>query len=186
MSQKQMETFQKLFGALVKLAQEKAISEIRVVDIAKTAGVHRATFYRHVEDAQDLLERGTEYFWNDLLASMEEVRVETSGLHTHSAVPQYLQHFFRKILENSDVFKAFLYQESSNYFQTHMRKRMVDFVAKYRLVYIGDEKHKHHLAAMISASLFATIEFVVKHGSYEPYLSTYYSFVKRENKLDYV
>lgn len=182
MSQKQMETFQKLFGAFVELAKEVAISDIRVVDIAEKAGVHRATFYRHVEDAQDLLKRGTEYFWNDLLQSMEEVRVETSGQQTNSAVPVYLQHFFYQILDNSDVFKAFLFQQSSNYFQTHMRKRMIDFVAQYRLIQIEDE-YKQHLAAMIAVSLYATIEFVVNHGSVEPYLSTYYSFVKSARKL---
>lgn len=183
MSQKQMKTFQKLFGALAELAQEKPIREIRVVDITQKAGVHRATFYRHVEDAQDLLERGTEYFWNDLLQSMEEVRLETSGQQSSSGVPTYLQHFFSQILKNRDVFKAFLFQQSSNYFQTHTRKRVVDFVAKYRLIHVDDAEHRQHLAAMIGASLYATLEFVVDHGSCEPYLSTYYSFVKPAKRL---
>lgn len=182
MSQKQMKTFQKMFGALVKLALEKEVHDIRVIDIATAAGVHRATFYRHVEDAQDLFERGTEYFWNDLLQSMEQVRAETSGQRTQSDVPVYLQYFFHQILENSDVFKAFLFQQSANYFQAHLRMRMIDFVTQYRLIQVGDE-HKQHVAAMIAASLYATIELIVTHGSCEPYLSTYYSFVKSASKF---
>ncbi len=183
MSQKQMDTFQKLFGALVELAQGRALSEIRVSDIAETAGVHRATFYRHVENAQDLLERGAEYFWNDLLKSMEEVRLETPGQQTDSGAPEYLQFFFSKILENSGIFKAFLYQQSSNYFQTHTRKRMTDFVAYYRLIQVLDDEQKHHLAAMIGASLYVTIELVIQKGSYDPYLKTYYSLLKQVNQL---
>lgn len=184
MSQKQMKTFQRLFGAYVELARENTLSEIRVSDIVRTAGVHRATFYRHVENAQDLLERGTEYFWNDLLKSMEEVRLETLGQHTESGVPEYLQYFFSRILENGDIFKAFLYQQSSNYFQTHTRKRMADFVAHYRLIRVIDDEQKHHLAAMIGASLYVTIEHVVKKGSYDPYLKTYYSLLKQVNQLE--
>ena len=184
MSQKQMKTFQKLFGALVALAKEQPLSEIKVSDIAKTAGVHRATFYRHVENAQDLLERGTEYFWNDLIKSMEEVRLETHGQKNGSGTPEYLQHFFSRILDNSEIFKAFLCQPSSNYFQAHTRQRMTDFVARYRLIQVDDAEQKHHLAAMIGACLYVTIELVVQTGSYEPYLKTYYSLLRQVNQLD--
>ena len=184
MSQKQMKTFQKLFGAYVELAKKNTLSNIRVSDIVGTAGVHRATFYRHVENTQDLLERGTEYFWNDLIQSMEEVRLENHGPQSGSGAPEYLQHFFSRILENSEIFKAFLFQQSSNYFQTHTRKRMTDFVAHYRLIQVFDEEQKHHLAAMIGASLYVTIEHVVKKGSYDPYLNTYYSLLKQVNQLE--
>lgn len=184
MSQKQMKTFQKLFSALVTLAKEQPLSEIRVSDIAKTAGVHRATFYRHVENAQDLLERGTEYFWNDLIKSMEEVRLETHGQTTDSGTPEYLQHFFSRILDNSEILKAFLNQPSSNYFQTHTRQRMTDFVAHYRLIRVDDAEQKQHLAAMIGACLYVTIDLVVQKGSYEPYLKTYFSLLRQVNQLE--
>jgi AcrR family transcriptional regulator len=184
MSQKQMKTFQNLFAALVNLGNRKSLDEIRVSDIAKTAGVHRATFYRHVESIQDLLERGTEYFWNDLIVSMEEIRAEKPGKSADTNAPEYLRHFFSRVLENRDVFKAFLLQQYPNYFQSHARKRSIDFLTHYRLIRIGDDEQKRHLAVMIGASLYATIELVVQNGSIDPYLETYYSFVRQVNRLE--
>lgn len=178
MSQKQREVFQKLFNALVKLALTNDIQSIRVADIAKTAGVHRATFYRHVEDTQDLLERGTACFWNNLIQTMEVKRLDDSSNRDNSDVPDYLQSLFHQILEEKDVFKAFLSQKSSNYFYTFIRNETINFVRKYRIIDTYDENCRYHIASMIGASLFTTIELVVQNGTCHPYLETYYAFVK--------
>jgi AcrR family transcriptional regulator len=43
--------------ALIELAAERGFDAVTVGDIAKRAGVNRATFYRHYQDKYDLLEQ---------------------------------------------------------------------------------------------------------------------------------
>ncbi len=50
---------QGLWAACVVLARDQGLARVRVADICRHASVHRSTFYRHFEDKQDLVERGT-------------------------------------------------------------------------------------------------------------------------------
>jgi AcrR family transcriptional regulator len=159
------------------------IHNIRVADIAKTAGVHRATFYRHVEDIQDLLERGTAIFWNNLIQTMEAKRVGGNVSLDKSKAPDYLSLLFKQILKEKDVFKAFLLQKSSNYFYTFIQRETINFVQKYRMIDTYDDNSRYHIASMIGASLFITIELIVDKETCIPYLDTYYAFVRHAKKI---
>ncbi|MBQ6093008.1 MAG: TetR family transcriptional regulator [Clostridia bacterium] len=50
-------TYQLLFDALKELLREKSFEELSVLEICETAGIHRATFYKHFVDKYDFLDR---------------------------------------------------------------------------------------------------------------------------------
>lgn len=50
-------TYQLLFQALKVLLKEKRFEDLSVLEICETAGVHRATFYKHFVDKYDFLDR---------------------------------------------------------------------------------------------------------------------------------
>ena len=178
MSQKTESVINKLFMALSFQAEMKGLQEIKVADISATAGVHRATFYRYVENIHDLLERGTDLFLDKFFLDMEEVREEKPLDINNSENPFYLKKAFGQIERNRTIFKAFLTDNSSNYFQKNLRKRITDFVEQHRLIHINDSLRRKHYAAMIGASLCATIELMVTTEVSRDWLKDYYNFVK--------
>ena len=166
-----------MFDSLVKIANQKELDEIRVIDITTEANIHRATFYRHVESIQDLLERGTEFFLNDILLGLEETRKNSNRNITENNLPDYLYYLFSQVEERSEVFKAFLFQKSSNYFQSHLRERIKKYIINFRLFNFSDEHLQQHTAEMISACLLVTVEQIVLAGSIEPFAKNYYRLV---------
>ena len=176
MSQKPNRIIGTLFSALSDLALSRDIRKIRVSDICEQAGIHRATFYRHLENTHDLLERGTEIFWDNLVLEMEECR-KVKNPHP-GAAPEYLHHFFNCIMLDKTVFQAFLLHNSSNYFQSNMRSRMADFLHNNRLPNIRDSGQRKQVVHMISAALYATVELMIQDDEYLPYLNVYYRFAE--------
>ena len=176
MSQKSIGVIRNLFYALSRLAQNRDMKSIRIFDICQEAGIHRATFYRHLENIQDLLERGTELFWDDLLSSMEEIR--RTQRQKREAIPPYLQNFFQLVMVSKSVFRAFLIQNSTNVFQISTKKRIIDFLQQHRLTGVVNSDHRKQLSHMIAASLIAVVELMIEDDEYLPYLKRYYRFVR--------
>lgn len=65
-------TRDKLIEAFFFLAKEKNVKKITITDVAKTAGVHRSTFYEYFIDILDLLEQEE----NEILQLQKELIIE--------------------------------------------------------------------------------------------------------------
>lgn len=65
---KYFNTATKMDLALISLLKKKPFDYITVIDICKTAGVNRSTFYLHYETIGDLLEETTRFLLNDFLS----------------------------------------------------------------------------------------------------------------------
>lgn len=178
MSQQDLTKTNRLFHALGELCLLKEYSAVRVEDIAEKGRIHRATFYRHYESKEDLLERGTEIFWDRMLREMEGHR--NTEEEERGPIPSYLIHFFDEIEKNRPVFRAFFHPRGSLYFRNRSRERIVEFIRAHRLVAIEEEDRRTLVSAMISASLLTAIEKIAEtDGGTGPIRETYYSFVSR-------
>jgi AcrR family transcriptional regulator len=62
-----------LVEAFVELCSERGMRAVSVAEIARRAGVNRATFYRHFEGKPDLLERGIETLLGALFAEIDAI-----------------------------------------------------------------------------------------------------------------
>ncbi|MCB9760128.1 MAG: TetR/AcrR family transcriptional regulator [Alphaproteobacteria bacterium] len=62
---------QGLWAACVALAAERPLRQVTVTAICQRACVHRATFYRHFESKEDLIERGTARLVFQLASQLE-------------------------------------------------------------------------------------------------------------------
>ncbi|MBQ4164711.1 MAG: TetR/AcrR family transcriptional regulator [Oscillospiraceae bacterium] len=65
---KYFNTATKMDLALISLLKKKPFDYITVIDICKTAGVNRSTFYLHYETIGNLLEETTRFLLNDFLS----------------------------------------------------------------------------------------------------------------------
>ncbi|AIM25660.1 TetR-like C-terminal domain-containing protein [Melissococcus plutonius] len=54
---KKEKTKQKIYNALIKLAEEKNIKEVKVSELCRVADINRSTFYLHYQDTYDLIEK---------------------------------------------------------------------------------------------------------------------------------
>jgi AcrR family transcriptional regulator len=64
----------------IELYSERGLVSISVAEIARRAGINRATFYRHFEDKADLLERGIEGLLEDTVARIDTFAAGAASL----------------------------------------------------------------------------------------------------------
>jgi len=82
-----LRTRKQLDAAFVALLQRRAYGNIRVSDIAKKAGVGRATFYAHYDSKDDLLRSQ----FNRIVAPMLPIKLEDACLLDASALLRHVQ-----------------------------------------------------------------------------------------------
>ncbi|MCD7760809.1 MAG: TetR/AcrR family transcriptional regulator, partial [Clostridiales bacterium] len=66
-------TKERIYGAFVRLAQEKPIHRISVSELCLLAGVNRSTFYHHFGSQYDVLAELTDIFLTDLEEKLRDV-----------------------------------------------------------------------------------------------------------------
>jgi AcrR family transcriptional regulator len=66
-----LRTRQALYEALISLTVQKGFATVTVSDLTETAGVNRATFYRHFQDKFDLLDQYAQEVYRLLDASAQ-------------------------------------------------------------------------------------------------------------------
>ncbi|GAB6900887.1 TetR/AcrR family transcriptional regulator [Kineosporia succinea] len=69
MDARQRRSRERLHQAVLRLAEERPVTQVSVSELAREAGVHRSTFYEHASSPDDLLRQA-------LLADLDQLREE--------------------------------------------------------------------------------------------------------------
>ena len=122
-------TYKLLRDSLVELIQQKPFDKISVKDICENAMVHRATFYSHFEDKYHLLNYCVWGFFSEF----DKIPVTD---HTLAGYRKYFMNVARRILqhmeENSNVYMAFLKQNSASFGHILSQNIYEKLCSKYR------------------------------------------------------
>ncbi|MCC8182112.1 MAG: TetR/AcrR family transcriptional regulator, partial [Clostridiales bacterium] len=68
-----MKTKEKIYGAFIRLMQEKPIHQISISELCRLAGMNRSTFYHHFGSQYDVLAELTDAFLADLEEKLRDV-----------------------------------------------------------------------------------------------------------------
>ena len=172
----------KLFAVLAELSLQEGFQTVTVEEISQAAGIHRSTFYRHLESKDDLLERGTHIFWDEIMTKFEEYRHHRStykpALLNTDEVPDYMIYFFELVRERRDIFLSFLNNNGSPYFCRESRKRIGEYINDHRLSKIVNLSRNDDTSEFITSCLITTLEIVSSKNSMDA-VENYYRFVTR-------
>lgn len=94
-----------LVESLIELSSERGYADVTVADVARRAGVNRATFYLHFEGKDDLLERGLDTLFDELGSGFEN---RPAGLDDEAWAKARMSAFFRLLEERRPFFQAML------------------------------------------------------------------------------
>ncbi len=175
----QNEKIIKLFNGLAVICKNKGMSKIRVSEITEIAEVHRSTFYRLFENKSDLIQRGSEIFWDNILHNVEKKRLGNKEQISPKKVPDYLIYLVKEVKKNSIIFSSFLAKNGSEIFRNITENRVKAFLYDKRLVNIEDIGKKELTAQMITACLIVLIKNISDYSEsdHTKYLENYYLFV---------
>lgn len=96
-----------ILNALLELTVQKGFSAMTVSDIAKYAGINRATFYRHYTDKGDLLNQYTQTIYH-LLDALSESGLEKSNETDVHRIPVELAKIFEHVRQNAKFYRVML------------------------------------------------------------------------------
>lgn len=156
-----------LWQGLVELLVEKPLQDIRVSEITARASVHRVTFYKHFENKQDLLERGSYEIFSALAGRLDNP--PASLQHTRSgAAPGNFVALFEYVQDNRRALSALLardpaigFEESlAAFFEDLARKRIADLSAAQEQEFpLRSGMPPDFVAAFSAGALVATIRW---------------------------
>lgn len=134
LSQRQLSRTAELFRGLARLTGEKPYGEITVAEIAREAGIHRATFYRHFETKDDLLQRGAEIFWDGMNRKISARRLEMGKLKGfHERIRSMMGFFFNEVEENREILTPLLGSSGPPVFRKITEQRLTSYIEEFRL-----------------------------------------------------
>jgi len=117
-------THEALRGALMALIEEKGFDAISVQDIAKRAGVNRATFYLHYTDKQDLLVRASEADFDRLVAEAGPIDRENLA---YRKPPRQVVLLFEHLAKNRRFYRSVLSSPGDSAFAARVREYIAAF-----------------------------------------------------------
>ena len=120
-----------LLIALLKLIQEKHISDITVQELANKAGVSRSTFYRHYALPIDILK---DYLQPTSLSPMPRSNSMLSEQETIELYKNNIRILYRYFSENSSLVLALIHSGMTDFF----RKTAAQFILKKYAVQLSD------------------------------------------------
>lgn len=156
-----------LTEALVSLCVESSFDDLSVADIAKRAGVNRATFYLHFEGKRDLLERGLDGLF-DSLADHFETR--PAGMDEEAWARARMTAFFGLLEERRHFFSAMLSGAGAPMFMSRAAAFLERFMLEKRSDFMDGEGMPPELTARIVVSVLLGIAgFELSHpGALSP------------------
>lgn len=118
-----------LLDSLMALLQEKAFERIGVNDICNRAMVHRATFYNHFDDKNDLFNYALSQLEEEMYLSMIEEGNYSSSIEMYSSI---LKSVFDFIEKNKQKFKMIIDNNSSKliFLISNTFKRSITYLIK--------------------------------------------------------
>ncbi|MDY7090844.1 MAG: TetR/AcrR family transcriptional regulator C-terminal domain-containing protein [Actinomycetota bacterium] len=109
-----------LRGALIRLVEDRELSQISVADVAEGAGVSRSTFYDHYRDVHELAEAACTGMIDELVGVMTAL-----GGDPETGDPiESLQTFFTALGEHASLYRSLLGPQGSARVIDHIRRRM--------------------------------------------------------------
>lgn len=169
----------RLIIALGVLSGKKKYAQINVQEIAQEAGVHRATFYRHFEDKDDLLERGTLLLLDEIIESVNRDRAEEIDKDpVGNTPPPFIADFLSFLSDNREQFQGFFSEYGPVFFQRALRERITGFFLEERDRYLPPDSPKKEVTASLLASmLLSMLEAVLKGEDSQVWQEVYFGLV---------
>ncbi|PRY32326.1 TetR family transcriptional regulator [Pseudosporangium ferrugineum] len=109
-----------LQGALIRLAEDRELSQISVADVAGQAGVSRSTFYDHYRDVHELAEAAC----TGMIDELVDVMTALGGDHGTGDPIGSLRTFFAALAEHASLYRSLLGPQGSARVIDHIRRRM--------------------------------------------------------------
>lgn len=123
-----------LVEALIGLCSESGYAAVSVADVARRAGVNRATFYLHFEGKDDLLERGLDTLFDELGSGFES---RPAGLDDEAWARARMTAFFRLLEERRPFFQAMLSGGGASTLMDRARAFLERFMLEKRGAYMA-------------------------------------------------
>lgn len=73
-----LKTQEKIYNAVIALAQTKNIQQIKVSELCRASGINRSTFYLHFEDIPNLIEQMKDYAGKTIFEEIKTKRRRTT------------------------------------------------------------------------------------------------------------
>ncbi|MGW3493291.1 TetR/AcrR family transcriptional regulator [Streptomyces sp. NPDC001020] len=139
--------------AILELAAAKDPAVITMSEVAKHAGVNRATVYQHFPDVNALVTDAME----DAMAHVTRTAALCPLDAPRDVVPQPLNDLFEHVLDNAALYRRMLGAQGSALFAARMRERLTtELVASFRegrcpagFDDVPDEVHAAYLAGAL-------------------------------------
>ncbi len=125
---------------MVALCAETDYRSISVAEIARKAGVNRATFYLHFEDKDDLLERGFESFLEGLGKSFRD---RPPGLDDEAGILLRITALFELFEERRSFFLAILSGVGASALMEKASEYLERFLIEHRFRYLGPSRDEN-------------------------------------------
>ncbi|MFJ6151114.1 TetR/AcrR family transcriptional regulator [Micromonospora profundi] len=109
-----------LRSALIRLAEDRELSQISVADVAGQAGVSRSTFYDHYRDVHELAEAAC----TGMIDELVDVMTALGGDPETGDPLGSLQTFFAALAEHASLYRSLLGPQGSARVIDHIRRRM--------------------------------------------------------------
>lgn len=109
----------KLFNAFTTLLSKKPFEEITINEICDTAGVRRATFYKHFRDKYDFLAVLIEFFVEDFKVRATPIDSKNTAIDYHVTFARDLIHY---MLDNECAVNLII--------KSNMRTTLVDIIVR--------------------------------------------------------
>ena len=165
----------KMDEALIRLLEKKQFSDISVIEICKTAGVNRSTFYAHYENTYDLLEETRNQLINDFFQGFNDVEGIENWQDKNAdelifISPEFLVPYLRFIKKNQTIFKV--YNHSGAFSVDSMDRQLIDtvFVPIYAKNGIHDKTVVTYMSKYFLSGISAIITEWVNKGCEEDIL----------------
>ena len=164
-------TANKMGNAFVTLLETKEFADITIMDICKTAGVNRSTFYAHYENTYDLLRATYQGTINNFLSECKfDNPVDLSDMRKLSkddlnfATPKYLLPYLEYIRKHKKLYR--IYTENAHVFEaSKMDDYLIEnlFVPIYAKHGVTDKKLIYYMQKYFLKGIDAIINEWVRH-----------------------
>jgi AcrR family transcriptional regulator len=121
-----------LAEAFMALWTERGPGAFSVTDVARRAGVNRATFYRHFEGLEDLGDRGVAIALAEIVGSLPSLPAEF-GMDWTALAESRVRRFFELVLEHAEFLRPIFEGRAGGSVQTKARVFLEGFVLSERI-----------------------------------------------------
>lgn len=126
-----------LVEAFVEICGARGTGKVSVAEIARCAGVSRATFYRHFEGTGDILQRGLATFLQDFFAQVEESA--PPGSADPDRVLVRVTTFFEMVHRRERIFRPLVSGAAGPILLEQVEAFVDGFLQERRLRIVGDD-----------------------------------------------